>query len=684
MAPEQPVRHGPGSTGTIGYEEIMKRNSVERIKAEKLPFDVVDDLEELARKSYEDIDEDDILRLQWYGLYHDKPKVGRFMLRVKIAGGILTPAQLRRIGELSLRYGENSGEITTRQDIQLHHIRHTDLAAILDEMEEAGLTSQGACGDILRNITSCPVAGLDPGEVFDPRPVVREVAAFFYGNRLYSDLPRKYKFTIASCPHWCNAPEIHDVALVGVLHQGQKGFAVLVGGGLSTFPRLADPLGVFVAEEDALAVLRAITDVWREDYRYRRSRVKARLKFMVEEDGAAELRRRVEERLGHRLPDLPDLPRPSTRTDHLGVHPQKQEGLYYIGFPVFPGRISGEQMVALAEVASSCGGDVRLTREQNFILTGVPEDRVSEVVDRVRAIGFPLDVNPVRGHSIGCTGQPYCNYAVGETKTRLQRLVEHLEERFGDRVADLRLYLDGCPHACGQHFVGDIGFQGTTLALPDGRRVQAFDVFLRGGLGADAAIGRPVLRRVPDDRLDDAVSRLVAAYLAERKDGEGFAAFCRRLDDETLTRIALGAEAAARCPGGPDDGQGTARGSNATGGNGEGRGERGRHRGRPIGGALRRRGPGRGPGLGLRPLRSTAPRAGQQFPDRRHGAPGHGPPVEPLGAGGHRRHGPAAPGDLRPDGDGAGTLRRHGGGPGARTVDGGGHGAPPRPQSLLS
>ena len=524
----------------VTWEEVRERNSVERIKFEKQPYDLIDEIPRLAATPYEEIDEDDILRLQWWGLYHDKPKVGEFMMRVKIAGGVLTPAQLRTIGEISQRFGQNTGEISTRQCIQIHRIQLPNLPEIFEILKGAGLTTAGACGDILRNITSCPAAGIDRHELFDVRPVVQELANFFYGNREYSDLPRKHKWTISACPFHCNVPEIHDVGLIGTVQGGEYGFAVTVGGGLSTAPRIAKSFGVFVRPEEVREVLQALLDVWSNDLTYRRARGKARFKFMVDDHGPEGVRARIEERLGRTLTPLESEPQPIGRTDHMGVHPEKEDGLHYIGFPVFPGLISGEQMTAVAGVAEAYGRDVRLTREQNFIISGVATQNVDKVIELVREIGFSIDVNPIKGHSIGCTGNPFCNFAVGDTKPRLVRLVNHLERTFGDAIADFRIHLDGCPHSCGQHFIGDIGIQGTTKRGDDGGKIQAYDVFLRGGVGLEAGLGVPLARRVATDELDGYVERIIGYYLTHRQKGESFQAFCRSRSDEELLAVMQG------------------------------------------------------------------------------------------------------------------------------------------------
>ncbi len=532
----------------ITWDLIHKRNFVERLKHEKGGLEVIRDLPAMIEAGYEAVPEEDFVRMQWYGLYHDKPKLGYFMMRVKIPGGILSPAELRTIGGLSQRFGRGHGELTTRQNIQLHWLELARLPEVLRILAAGGLSTTGACGDNVRNITGCPVAGIDREELFDVRGLLAEASDFFVQHREYSDLPRKHKITIAACPHQCNAPEIHCIALLGALRCGQPGFAVRVGGGLASWPRLADDLRVWVPAAEAVEALRAIVDVWREDLKYRLSRAKARLKFMVHDLGPQAFRARVEERLGRRLVDGAAPPAPAEEHDHNGVHPQRQEGLFYAGFPVHLGLMSGETMLRLADLAETWNGEIRLTRRQNFILSHIPEERVDAVVREVEALGFPLTGTGLRGVSIACTGDPFCNYTVAETKGKLHEIVEHLERTFGDEAAGLRLNLDGCPHACAHHWIGDIGLQGTTLRerSPAGERLHGYDLFLRGGLGREAAIGRPVLRRVPGTEVHLVIERLFRAYLEGREDGERIQQFFTRHSDEEL--VALGAAEAVSLP----------------------------------------------------------------------------------------------------------------------------------------
>src|SRR3954447_2929725 len=452
------------------WQLVLKRNPVERLKREKAPLGIRDELPALIAAGYESVAEEDVVRLQWWGLYHDKPKVGTFMLRVKLPSGHLTPAKLRAIGEVSNLYGRGDGELSTRQCVQLHWLELAKLPEVFAHLDAAGITTAGGCGDTVRNVTGCPLQGHAHDELFDCTPVVEAVAAHFFGNPDFANLPRKHKYSISACAERCNAPEINDVALVGVINEGHEGFGVFVGGGLSSGPRIARDLGVFVPKEEAVEILAAVTGVWSDDLRYRVSRVKARLKFMVDDIGPEGMRERVESRLGRALEDFALPPADVRPSEHMGVHEQRQPGLAYVGIPVHLGLISGDQMIAIADLAEPLGADIRITRQQNLIVANVPVAEVDGVVARVAEIGFPIDVNPLRATSIACTGEPHCNFSVTETKSRLDRLVTGLEARFGDELAGLRLHLDGCPHACAQHWVGDLGFQGTTARDEEGVR----------------------------------------------------------------------------------------------------------------------------------------------------------------------------------------------------------------------
>ncbi len=530
------------------WDTVLNRNCIERLKQEKSPEEILQELPRLISCGYEDIPEEDIVRMHWWGIFHDKPKIGNFCMRIKSPGGILQPWQLRGLGGLSIRYGQNYLEFTTRQNVQLHWLRLSMLPKIFDRVQELELTTKGGCGDTVRNITGCPVAGLHPDELFDPTPLLLQAARLFDDIPEYSNLPRKHKITISACPQWCTAPEIHGQALIATQKDGRNGFALWIGGGLASTPRLAKPLGVFIEPQDAIPVLRAVIDEWSSQKRYRLSRVKSRIKFMMDDYGPQAFRELIEARLGRKLEDLPEEPQPHRsqgNLSHLGIHRQKQPGLYFVGFPVFAGSVKGEQLMSIADLLESFAGDFRITRQQNFILTGIPEKELNRVLAEMAELGFTLVTSPLRANSIACTGNPHCNYALVNTKEGLQTLLDHLEKVFGPTIMQrlrLGIYLDGCPHACAHHWVGDIGLQGTSLRQSgsDGGKVEAYDIYLRGGLGRQAAIARPVIRRVPATEIHFYVERLIRAYLAEQQDDESIQSFFNRHSNEELIAIAAG------------------------------------------------------------------------------------------------------------------------------------------------
>jgi sulfite reductase beta subunit-like hemoprotein len=538
------------------WDLVLRRNSIERLKHQRFPLDVRDEIPEMIARGYEAVPEEDIVRLNWWGLTHDKPKVGTFMVRIKVPGGLVRPGQLRALGHIARTYGRDYAELTTRQGIQLHWVRLDQLPEVLAEIESAGLTTVGGEGDTVRNITSCPLAGIDAAELFDVRPVVEEAARFFYGNRDYSNLPRKHKYTIAACPVQCNAPEIHDVALVGVVRDGRPGFGLRVGGGMSNTPRISRDLGVFVPLEAAIDVLRAVTDVWQNDLRYRLSRAKARIKFLVDDDGPERVRARVEERLGRALEDGA-APEPAGSGDHLGIQPQRQEGFVSVGVPVPVGRITGRQLEELADLLEELGSDARFTRQQNLIVGFVPTERLEVLRGRLAQIGMSLDRPAVYGRSVACTAHRFCNYSVAETKEKLEEVLEHLSARLGpEAFGDLTIHMDGCPHACAQHWIGQIGLQGTTAPSPDGTaRVEAYDLTVGGRLGRGASVGRQLLRRIPTGELEEVLERLLGAWVAERAERPvGFAEFCDARTDEELAAIARGEQVSGAAAGPAEEG----------------------------------------------------------------------------------------------------------------------------------
>ncbi len=544
MAPEAAPRRGALAEPPT-LELVLKRNSVERLKREKSPLGILDELPHLIATGYADIPEEDIVRLKWWGLYHDKPKVGTFMLRIKLPAGRLTPLQARAVGELSNTYGRGAGELSTRQTIQLHYLALPSLPSVFDRLEEVGLTTAGACGDAVRNVTGCPLYGVAHDELFDVTPVVDEVTSLLLRPpRLHRPAAQAQDLDLRlRAPVQRAGDQLH---LAGRRDpRGSRGLRACWSAEGSRPCR-----GSHASSECSSRRTRRSTCCARCSTPGRKtcataspgSRPASSSWSTTTAPKACAPRSSAVSVASCQSFALP--PHPQTRADHLGVQPESREGRSSIGVPVHVGLISGDQLVGLAALAEELGDDIRITRQQNFVLTGVATERVDEARSRLTLLGFDLEANGVRGGSIACTGEPHCNFSVTETKTRLDSLIQALEQRFGDAIADLRLHLDGCPHACAQHWVGDIGFQGSTVRDAEGKRHQAFEIYLRGSLGPEAAIGRPLFRRVPTYELDDTVAGLIGGWLEQRTSDEGFRSFCDRLDDDARWATLAGREPA--------------------------------------------------------------------------------------------------------------------------------------------
>jgi sulfite reductase beta subunit-like hemoprotein len=481
--------------------------------------------------------------MRWYGAYQQKPNQGHFMLRIKVGGGQLTAAQLREIAALSHDYGRDLGDITTRQNIQLHWLTIKDLPPAIDRLHAAGMTTTGACGDVTRNVVGCPVAGLGVEEVADASQVLKSVEARLLGNRKYSNLPRKFKISVSGCHLGCSQPQINDIGLTAVRHRRDPRlirYDLRVGGGLSTTPRFARALGVLLEEEELPDVCEVIAGIFR-DYGNRENRKRARMKFLVDEWGAAKFLEEIEARLGRNLPPWSDdfLPPVISDDDHVGIHPQKEEGLVYVGVPVKVGRVNASQMAAVADAADQFGrGRVRLTNHQNLLLLDIPKDSVDALCSSLAKVGLEVKSSQTRRLLVACTGSEFCNLALTETKEIAAKVVDRFEQTFPSGEG-LRIHLSGCPNSCGQFQTGDIGLTGVTFQKKgEEEKIEAYNVFAGGGYGDNPAFARRLALKVPKEDLPDFLVAVQSNFIKRRVNGETFQQFCSRLSDAEV--MALG------------------------------------------------------------------------------------------------------------------------------------------------
>ncbi|MFV2176795.1 nitrite/sulfite reductase [Actinomadura sp. LOL_016] len=534
----------------LGYREPLNKN--EENKKNDDGLNVRQRIIDIYSKTgFDSIDPADLRgRFRWMGLYTQrKPGIdgGRtgaledeeledkyFMMRVRIDGGQLSGPQLRTIADISTTYARGTADITDRQNVQLHWVRIEDVPAIWERLEAVGLHTIEACGDTPRTIMGCPLAGIAEDEIIDATPQLRDIHDRYIGSPEFSNLPRKYKTTLSGCTSHCTVHEINDIAFVGVKNdEGEIGYQIFVGGGLSTNPMFAQSLGVFVKPEQSHEVWHGVTSIFR-DYGYRRLRNRARLKFLMKDWGAAKFREVLEkEYLGYALPDGPEPAAPLPNRDHVGIRRQ-QDGNFYVGFAPRAGRVNGELLGVIGDLADRYGsGRVRTTIEQKMVILDVPEENTEALADELAKHDLQVRPSTFRRQTMACTGIEYCKLAIVDTKQRAMDLIDELEKRLPDFDQPLSINVNGCPNACARIQVADIGLKGQLVVDENGDQVEGFQIHLGGQLGA--TFGKKVRGlKTTSAALGDYVERVVRNFDEQRTDGETFAAWVQRADDADL------------------------------------------------------------------------------------------------------------------------------------------------------
>jgi sulfite reductase (ferredoxin) len=542
----------------LGYREPLNKN--EENKRNDDGLNVRQRIIDIYSKyGFDSIDPADLRgRFRWYGLYTQRrPGIdgGKtavlepeelddryFMLRIRIDGGQLTGDQLRVIAYISRRYARGTADVTDRQNIQLHWVEIENVPDIWEALESVGLSTTEACGDTPRVILGCPLAGIDANEILDGTPEIAAIGQRYIGDSAFSNLPRKFKSSISGCSAQCAIHEINDVAFVGVVNdQGEAGYDLWVGGGLSTNPMIGKRLGAFVRPGQVAEVWAGVTGLFR-DYGYRRLRHRARIKFLVADWGPEKFREVLEkEYLGYALPDgpAPTAPRDGIR-DHVGVHAQR-DGNYYVGFAPTVGRLSAAALDVIADLAARYGsGRVSTTTEQKMVILDVPPERTEDLVAELEAAGLPARPSAFRRHTMACTGIEFCKLAIVETKARATDLISELERRLPDFDAPVTINVNGCPNSCARIQTADIGLKGSLVTGPDGRQVEGFQIHLGGALnggdGTGSGFGRKVRGlKTTAEELPDYVERVLRRFDAAREPGESFAAWTVRASEQELS-----------------------------------------------------------------------------------------------------------------------------------------------------
>jgi sulfite reductase (ferredoxin) len=534
-----------------------KAQRVERLKREKNPWEGLAEIRRFAREGFNSIPPEWIgTYFRWWGVYTQGDGVGAiggqggegralpyFMVRIRIPNGLLHSHQLRTVADVCERYARGTADLTVRQNIQLHWVTIEALPEVLEALQSSGLVTLGACGDVTRNITGCPLAGVDADEICDASPLTLEANRFVSGNADFYNLPRKFKVSITGCRVWCSYPEINDIGLTAVRRSSEVGFSLRVGGGLSTDPHLGVRLNAFVRWQQVLPVFKGIAELFRESQVLRESRERARLKFLFLKHGwtGDDFLHELESRIGFRLdPAAEENPPADVYRDHVGIHPQKQAGYSYVGAAVLRGRISPQQMRAAADLSDRfAGGELRTTNMQNLLIVNVPNANAEPLARELDVVGLRVAASSFWRGAIACSGTEFCKLAITETKSFARWLVEELEERLPGFEQHLKLHVTGCPNSCGQHWIADVGIEGKKIKVND-RFQDAYYFCVGGALGLNQAIARPIGYRCLASEVPDAIERLLHRYLDERLPGENLRHFFARHSDAELRECLAG------------------------------------------------------------------------------------------------------------------------------------------------
>jgi ferredoxin-nitrite reductase len=522
---------------TKSWESNEKLNKTEKWKLEKDGLAIFKDIPYYAENGFASIPKEEWDKFKWAGLYLQRPKEdGYFMMRVNVPSGILSYEQARELAAICKEYGRDVYDITTRQAIQFHWLKIEQIPDIFKRLEKVGLSSAGACGDITRNIVGNPLSGIDPDELFDTRAVVKEVYDFFQHNEDFSNLPRKYKVSISANVNNAANAEINCVSFLPAKKQidgkEENGFHLKVGGGLSSRPLLAQELDVFVLPHQLKDVTVALTTIFR-DFGYREKRHLARLKFLMADWGPGKFK--------EKLLEYVDLPPAGTNAVEgwnagyfYGVHPQKQEGLNYVGLNVPVGRLNSDEVYELARISNKYGnGELRNCNSQNLIIPNIPDEHVDALLSE--KIFDRISTSPLSfiGYSVSCTGIEYCNLALVETKERMRQIANQLDQELSLDVP-VRIHMVGCPNSCGQRQIADIGLQGIKMRTKDKKMIEAFEIYVGGTLQDGGKLNEKLKGKVEASNLGEVVKQLLIHFKQTREQGETFFDYINRVGTAPL------------------------------------------------------------------------------------------------------------------------------------------------------
>jgi ferredoxin-nitrite reductase len=537
---------GPEAAALRAQNKVLaaggKLSDPETFKRDEHPFDAYERLKAQGERN-EYPKPPDNFRWRYYGLFYVAPNQNSFMCRLRMPNGILNAHQFAGLADLAERYGGGYSHITTRANIQIREIEAKNAVPLIEAIQDLGLCSRGSGADNIRNVTGSPTAGIDAQELLDTRPYAREWHFHILNDRSLYGLPRKFNVGFDGGGIIPVLEDTNDIGFQAVAAKDGSVWFRLCLGGLTGHRSFAGDTGVIVKPADATKVADAVVRAF-IDTGDRTDRTKARLKYVLERIGVEKFLELVEAKLGRKLDRAaPDalLPRsPVDRSAHIGAHPQKQDGLNWIGVAVPVGKLSVAQMKGLAEIARTCGdGDIRLTVWQNLLISGVPLDKIDATKTQIEALGLAIEANAIRRGLVACTGNTGCKFAAADTKGTAENIAQWCEARVA-LDTPVNIHLTGCHHSCAQHFISEIGLIACKVQeTEESDPVEGYHMLIGGGFGPDAALGREIYRDVQAADVPRTIEKMLKAYLAHRASrDESFLAFARRHEIDALKSMA--------------------------------------------------------------------------------------------------------------------------------------------------
>jgi ferredoxin-nitrite reductase len=514
----------------------------EKAKREKNGLDIWDEVAAHARDG-KFPKGTDVFLFKFQGLFYVAPAQDSFMSRLRFPGGIVTSHQMRGLADLAQDCAGGYADVTTRANLQFREIGPRHTIPLLMGLADLGIINRGSGADNIRNVTASPTAGIDPQELIDTRPLARELHHYILNHREMYGLPRKFNIAFDGGGRVAALEDTNDIGFTAVRVGEDRPVPAgiyfrLTLGGITGHKDFARDTGFMVRPEHCTLVSHAIVNAFSE-LGDRSDRRKARLKYVLDKMGFDAFLKEVEKhlaRLGTANPEPGTSPlisfplescdpRPAVhRTAHIGIHPQKQEGLHYVGVVLPVGRLSAAQMRGLARIADRHGsGTIRLTVWQNLLISDIPADDLDQVKLEIEALGLRYDATHVRAGLVACTGSAGCKYANANTKKHAMEVAAYVEQKL-QLDAPVNVHLTGCHHSCAQHYIGDIGLIATKVGVPGtDEMVEGYHLHVGGGYGADRAIARELNRDVPATDAPHVVERLLRTYLDHRT---GYAESC--------------------------------------------------------------------------------------------------------------------------------------------------------------